>query len=224
MAFKGFLLVCRRMGFLRGLALAAFTIGIVALVSTIEPVEALEPFIAEVKYFAGNFAPRGFAFCDGELLPIAQNTALFAVIGNTYGGDGRTTVGLPNMQGKFIMHPGRGPGLTPRNLGESSGTTTETLTEAQLPQHAHNIVNPFVAQLKAAQAPGENALAESSSLGLSFARMYSTQTPNTEMHTNSIMFTGTTQPTGGSQSHSNMPPYLGVNCIIALQGVFPSRN
>jgi len=92
-----------------------------------------EPFIAEIRIFAGNFAPPNWAFCNGQLLPIAQNTALFSLIGTIYGGDGRTNFALPNLQGRMPMHAGSGPGLTPRNLGRSGGATTETLTEAQMP-------------------------------------------------------------------------------------------
>ena len=99
-----------------------------------------EPFIAEIRIFAGNFAPRGWAFCNGQLLPISQNTALFSLIGTTYGGDGRTTTALPNLQGCAPMHPGNGPGLTSRRLGQRGGAETITLTEAQMPQHQHSAV------------------------------------------------------------------------------------
>ena len=98
-----------------------------------------EPFIAEIRIFAGNFAPRSWAFCNGQLLPIAQNTALFSLIGTTYGGDGRTTTALPNLQGKAPMHPGRGPGLTVRQLGQTGGSETVSLTEAQMPSHNHSL-------------------------------------------------------------------------------------
>lgn len=98
-----------------------------------------EPFIAEIRIFAGNFAPRSWAFCDGQLLPVAQNTALFSLIGTTYGGDGRTTTALPNLQGRAPMHPGRGPGLTARRLGERIGTNDVTLTTNQLPPHSHTL-------------------------------------------------------------------------------------
>ncbi|MCA1780512.1 MAG: tail fiber protein [Xanthomonadaceae bacterium] len=96
-----------------------------------------EPFIAEIRIFAGNFAPRGWAYCDGQLLPISQNTALFSLIGTTYGGDGRNTTALPNLQGRTPMHPGRGPGLTSRRLGERGGVEAVTLSEAQMPNHNH---------------------------------------------------------------------------------------
>ena len=99
-----------------------------------------EPVIAEIRIFAGNFAPRNWAFCNGQLLPIAQNTTLFSLIGTTYGGDGRTTTALPNLQGRAPMHPGRGPGLTTRRLGESGGSETTTLTEAQMPSHTHGLM------------------------------------------------------------------------------------
>ncbi len=96
-----------------------------------------EPFVAEIRIFAGNFAPRGWAFCNGQLLPVSQNTALFSLIGTTYGGDGRTTTALPNLQARAPMHPGRGPGLTARRLGQKVGVDTVTLTEAQIPSHTH---------------------------------------------------------------------------------------
>jgi len=98
-----------------------------------------EPFIAEIRIFAGNFAPRSWAFCNGQLLPVAQNTALFSLIGTTYGGDGRTTTALPNLEGRAPMHPGRGPGLTSRRLGQRTGVETVTLTEAQIPNHSHTV-------------------------------------------------------------------------------------
>ena len=96
-----------------------------------------EPFTAEIRIFAGNFAPRGWAFCNGQLLPISQNTALFSLIGTTYGGDGRTTTALPNLKGRIPMHPGRGPGLTSRRLGQRGGVEMVTLSEAQMPNHNH---------------------------------------------------------------------------------------
>lgn len=108
-----------------------------------------EPFIAEIRIFAGNFAPRGWAFCDGQLLPIAQNTALFSLIGTTYGGDGRTTTALPNLQGRAPMHPGRGPGLTSRRLGQKGGVETVTLTEAQMSSHNHTLVELSVGAVPA---------------------------------------------------------------------------
>ena len=113
-----------------------------------------EPFIAEIRIFAGNFAPRSWAFCNGQVLPISQNTALFSLIGTTYGGDGRSTMALPNLQGRAPMHPGRGPGLTDRRLGERGGVETVTLTEAQMPSHSHSFNG--VNDLGELQIPGND--------------------------------------------------------------------
>lgn len=169
-----------------------------------------EPFIAEVRIFAGNFAPRSWAFCDGQLLPIAQNTALFSLIGTTYGGDGRTTTALPNMKGRAPMHPGRGPGLTARRLGEKLGTETVTLSEAQMPAHSHTVrantedgeENTPGADTRVGGAgifaPGSSAVAS--------------------------MNAGALPNAGGSQAHNNVQPFLTMNFIIALQGLYPSRS
>jgi len=171
-----------------------------------------DPFIAEIRIFAGNFAPRGWAFCNGQLLPIAQNTALFSLIGTTYGGDGRTTTGLPNLQGRAPMHPGSGPGLTTRRLGERGGVETVTLSEAQMANHLHQMTaNPDPGEMP---GPGtENALARS--VG---ATAYAA--PN-----NLVSFDPATMPaSGGGQSHDNMQPYLTLNYIIALTWLYPSRS
>ncbi len=172
-----------------------------------------EPFIAEVKIFAGNFAPRGWAFCNGQLIPIAQNTALFSLIGTTYGGDGRTTTSLPNLQGRAPMHPGNGPGLSDRRLGQKGGVKTVTLTEAQMPSHDHLGLNPTVevdgdpADLS---VPTGNFLAVTTG---SRNRIY--------REPGDMAKSGATA--GGSQSHTNVQPYLTLNFIIALVGRFPSR-
>ncbi len=172
-----------------------------------------EPFIAEVRIFAGNFAPRGWAFCSGQLLPISQNTALFSLIGTTYGGDGRTTTGLPDLQGRAPMHPGRGPGLTSRRLGERGGTTEVTLTEAKMPSHNHSMrastslgegSDPTGGNSALARTPGGNAYADANNL-----------VPLAD----AIL-----PPTGGGQPHNNEQSYLTLNFIIALLGVFPSRS
>ncbi len=171
-----------------------------------------EPFIAEVRIFAGNFAPRGWAFCNGQLLPIAQNTALFSLVGTTYGGDGRTTMGLPDLQGRAAMHPGRGPGLSSRRLGESGGAETVTLTEAQTPQHRHgdSPSNAFGATATTGTPSNDAALAATAS--------------DTPIYgpASDLEATGTT--TGGGQPHNNLQPYLVLNFIIALIGLFPSRS
>lgn len=168
-----------------------------------------EPFIAEIRIFAGNFAPRGWAFCDGQLLPIANNAALFSLIGTTYGGDGRTTTALPNLQGRAPMQPGSGPGLTRRFLGERTGVEQVVLVESQLPNHNHNIsisngdldtITPSSNTLLTDKRP----IYQTSSAGLTFS---------SELTSN-----------GGGQSHNNVQPYLTLNFIIALQGLFPSRG
>ena len=169
-----------------------------------------DPFIAEIKIFAGNFAPRGYAFCNGSLLPISQNTALFALIGTTYGGDGRTTMGLPNLQNRLAMHPGRGPGLTARRLGQTGGSDTVTLTSAQVPPHNHPV-------RAANAAPTTNA---PTGAFPAIAPMYEGGDSGNLVP----MSANAMASTGSSGAHDNQQPYLNLNFIIALVGVFPSRN
>ncbi len=174
-----------------------------------------EPFTAEIRIFAGNFAPRGWAFCDGQLLPIAQNTALFSLIGTTYGGDGRTTTALPNMQGRAPMHPGRGPGLTSRRLGQRGGTETVTLTEAQMPNHTHG--------LRAANVPFGTVQAPTNQR--TFARTGQGNAYQTNSTANIVQLNQQALPNaGGSQAHNNLQPFLTMNFIIALVGLYPSRS
>ncbi len=173
-----------------------------------------EPFLAEIRIFAGNFAPRGWAFCDGQLLPIAQNTALFSLIGTTYGGDGRTTTALPNLQGRAPMHPGRGPGLTARRLGEKVGAETVTLSEAQIPSHSHT-------------ARGTTTLSDTGvpSNTTSLGRSVPGQAYHTDASANLVdMASQTLSTTGGGQAHTNLQPFLVLNFIIALVGLYPSRG
>jgi microcystin-dependent protein len=171
-----------------------------------------EPFIGEIRMFAGNFAPRGWAMCDGQLLAVNQNDALFSLLGTTYGGDGRTTFGIPDMRGRIPVHPGSGPGLTNRRWGEKGGAETHTLTINEIPNHTHNV--------QAINKPGdsgnpENRLwAASSGAPLS----YSDANPDTEMATQMI------NNVGGNQQHHNMMPNLCIHFIIALFGIYPSRN
>lgn len=173
-----------------------------------------EPFIAEIRIFAGNFAPRSWAFCDGQLLPIAQNTALFSLIGTTYGGDGRSTTALPNLQGRAPMHPGRGPGLTSRRLGEKVGVETVTLSEAQIPSHSHTV---------RANTSGGNTSTPSNTT--SFARAGADRLYHNQTTTNLVdMASESLATTGGGQAHNNVQPYLTLNFIIALQGLYPSRG
>lgn len=170
-----------------------------------------EPFIAEIRIFAGNFAPRSWAFCDGQLLPVSQNTALFSLIGTTYGGDGRSTTALPNLQGRAPMHPGRGPGLTSRRLGQRGGVETVTLSEAQMPNHTHSMT--------AVQRPAEENDANNRYYGL---------TPGNNLYnaaSNLVALADQAAPsTGGSQAHNNLQPFIAMNFIIALQGLYPSRS
>lgn len=172
-----------------------------------------EPFIAEIRIFAGNFAPRSWAFCDGQLLPIAQNTALFSLIGTTYGGDGRTTTALPNLKGRAPMHPGRGPGLTNRNLGQAGGVEEVVLNETQIPSHTHTLHAGGNTAAGVVAAPAGNTIGFAAS-----AMGYATSANLTSMSSSSLA------NSGGSQGHNNMQPFLTINFIIALQGLYPSRS
>ncbi|GAA4454030.1 phage tail protein [Novipirellula rosea] len=167
-----------------------------------------EPFVAEVKIFAGNFAPRGYAFCNGQLLPISQNTALFSLIGTTYGGDGRTTTALPNLQGRAPMHPGRGPGLNDRRLGERGGVETVTLTETEMPNHNHRLT-------ASGEAEGEDNDSAGNYTGQN--GIYAAAGNAQPMSDRSL------ENQGGNQPHDNMQPYLALSYIIALTGRYPSR-
>lgn len=173
-----------------------------------------EPFVAEIRIFAGNFAPLGWAFCDGQLLPISQNTALFSLIGTTYGGDGRTTTALPNLQGRAPMHPGRGPGLTSRRLGQKGGVEMVTLSEAQMPSHTHAMRGT---------AAGLSGLANSSdpadaAFAITTGDSYSDAGDLVSMAQQAL------PDAGGSQPHNNMQPFLTMSFIIALVGLYPSRS
>ena len=169
---------------------------------------AQEPFLAEVRLFAGNFAPRGWTFCDGQLLSISQNQALFALLGTIYGGDGRTTFALPDLRGRVAISPGSGPGLSTYRQGVRGGAESIVLSASEIPSHSHAIfADAQVGRGGSTTSPTNNYLAESDA--------YSTE-QDTQMRP-----TGTT---GGSQAHENRPPFLALHYIIATQGVFPSRN
>ena len=171
-----------------------------------------DPFIGEIKMFGGNFAPRGYALCNGQIMPIAQNTALYSILGVNYGGDGRTNFALPNMQSRVPMHWGNGAGLSSRILGENGGEASVTLLSSQMPLHNHSlgcnedgdgVASPQANTFTGGERGGEDAYAsQSGSVSLA---------PQTVGNT------------GGGQPHNNTQPYLGLTFIIALQGIFPQR-
>ena len=174
-----------------------------------------DPFVAEIRIFPFNFAPKGWAFCAGQLLPISQNTALFSLLGTTYGGDGKSTFALPNMQGNAPMHPGQGPGLSLHDLGEMSGTQFVTLLESEIPAHAH-FVDRALAANGDKQGPDGGVFAQAAA-GRGTAILYHEAPATGQINPNSLTITG------GGQPHNNMQPYLTLNFCIALQGVFPAR-
>lgn len=174
----------------------------------------MDPFVAEIRILPFNFAPKGWAFCDGQILPLSQNTALFSLLGTTYGGDGKSNFALPNMQGNAPMHPGQGPGLSLHDLGETGGSDTVTLLVSEIPAHSHGLM--------ASTQPGEDpapdpteALARSTG-----ASLYQnvTNANIVQLSVNALA------PAGGDQPHNNMQPYLTLNFCIALQGVYPPRT
>jgi microcystin-dependent protein len=174
----------------------------------------MDPFVAEIRIFPFNFAPKGWAFCDGQLMPISQNTALFSLLGTTYGGDGKSTFALPDLQGRAPMHPGQGPGLSLHDLGEESGSETVTLLESEIPSHNH--------ALMASTQPGEDAAPNPSE---ALARSVGASLYQSTTNTNLVQLAfSAISPTGGDQPHNNMMPYLTFNFCIALQGVFPPRT
>ena len=170
-----------------------------------------EPFIGEIRANGFNFAPRGWAFCDGQLLPIAQNTALFSLLGTTYGGDGRTTFGLPDLQGRAALHMGQGPGLSNRSLGQKSGAETNTLNVNQLASHNHSFSPPSGSTSGNTDVATNNVFSQA-------------EEDNYLNSTNTAMAADTTESAGASNAANNMQPYQAVNFCIALVGVFPSRN
>jgi microcystin-dependent protein len=171
-----------------------------------------DPFVGEIRMFGGNFAPRGWALCNGQLLPISQNTALFSLLGTYYGGDGKTTFALPNLQGRVPLQQGQGPGLSDRVLGELGGEQAVTLLQSEMPAHNHTVgCDSGVGTV----GPPTNGMWAAGGRGRPSA--YSA-TPNTIMAPNALAIAG------GSLPHNNMQPYLCVTFIIALQGVFPPRT
>ena len=173
----------------------------------------MDPFVAEIRMFPFNFAPSNWAFCDGQLLPLSQNTALFSLLGTTYGGNGKSNFALPNLQGNVPMHPGQGPGLSLHDLGETGGSETVTLLESEIPNHSHT--------LKAATTLAEENDPGTGYVSRSASKLNYSTTTNTGLVS---MYPGSLAPSGGDQPHNNMQPYLTVNFCICLQGVFPPRT
>jgi microcystin-dependent protein len=174
-----------------------------------------DPFVAEVRIFPFPFAPKGWAFCNGQILPLSQNTALFSLLGTTYGGDGRSNFALPNMQGNAPMHPGQGPGLSLHDLGETDGSTTVTLLQSEMPSHGHPMnAEGRVEATKSIPSPTT-----------AFSRTANNTTPYQASTTHNVTMAPTTiAPVGGNQPHNNMMPYLTLNFCISLQGLYPQRS
>ena len=173
-----------------------------------------DPFIGEIRAVGFDFAPRGWALCDGSLLPIPQNTALFSILGTTYGGNGTSTFGLPNLKGKMVIHPGRGPGLSTRQLGEDGGASFVTLNTNHLPAHNHAMMSINLVAA-GSQPSGTTVLARSSG---GSAYVMGDSVTKVQLSSDAV------SQNGGGQPHNNLMPYLTHNFIIALQGVFPNRG
>lgn len=171
----------------------------------------MDPFVAEIRIFPFNFAPKGWAWCDGQILPLSQNTALFSLLGTTYGGDGKSNFGLPDLQGCAPMHPGQGPGLSLHDLGETGGVETVALLESEIPSHSHGVrvsAQDATTRIVAGQLPA-------TAIGLG---LYAPAPPTATLNPNALT------PAGGDQPHNNMMPYLTFYFCIALQGVYPPRT
>ncbi|MDQ2771523.1 MAG: tail fiber protein [Bacteroidota bacterium] len=178
----------------------------------------MDPFIGEVRAVGFNFAPRGWALCQGQLMSISQNTALFSLLGTTYGGDGRTTFGLPDLRSRFIVQPGQGPGLSNYVLGQMSGSESETLTTNEMPAHTHPLSGVTVNANSGAgstAAPAGNVLASNAGV------QHYASAPDAQMIAGSVA--GTTTSVGGGTAHANTMPSLGMYYVIATQGIFPQR-
>ena len=171
-----------------------------------------DPFVAEIRIFPFNFPPKGWAWCNGQILPLSQNTALFSLLGTTYGGDGKSTFALPDLQGRAAMHPGQGPGLSRHDLGETGGSETVTLLESEIPAHSHALMSNAATANRT--TPVGNSIAR-----VSGATAYApAAAPTAQLAPEALA------PAGGDQPHNNLQPYLTFYFNIALQGVFPPRT
>lgn len=188
----------------------------------------MDPFIGQIVLFGGNFAPRGWALCQGQLLPIAQYTALFSIIGTIYGGDGRTTFALPDLRGRTALSSGNGPGLSNYALGRRSGEESHTLTTLEMPSHDHQIQTTMKVSsansTQSAATSGSSIATPGSPGGRGFDASLGFNQATPDISLNSASTSVTVSNNGGNQPHNNMQPYLVTNYIIALEGVFPSRN
>ena len=171
-----------------------------------------DPFVAEIRIFPFNFAPKGWAWCDGQLMPLSQNTALFSLLGTTYGGNGKSNFALPDLQGRAPMHPGQGPGLSLHDLGETGGSETVTLLESEIPAHSHAFMG--------SNQVGDTPVVAGSYIARTTFNMFQSVTNQNLVATAPQALT----PAGGDQPHNNMQPYLTFYFCIALQGVFPPRG
>jgi microcystin-dependent protein len=174
----------------------------------------MDPFVAEIRIFPFNFAPKGWAWCDGQILPLSQNTALFSLLGTTYGGDGKSNFALPDLEGRAPMHPGQGPGLSLHDLGETGGSETVSLLESEIPGHSHTMMGY--------SAPGNRTIPSGNAISRTTGSTPfvpgSPAPPQVNMSDNAVT------PAGGDQPHNNMQPYLTLFFCIALQGVYPPRT
>lgn len=171
------------------------------------------PYLAEIRVFPFSFPPKGWAFCDGQIMSISQNTALFSLLGTTYGGNGTSNFSLPNMQGNCSMHPGQGPGLSLHDLGETGGAEYVTLLESEIPFHTHSVMADLLLATKSTAAGNSLARTATPTPG----DIYNSSSAN-QLNPNCVT------PSGGGQPHNNMMPYLTLNWCIALQGVYPPRS
>jgi microcystin-dependent protein len=197
-----------------------------------------DPFIGEIRMVGFNYAPQGWALCNGQLLSIQQNTALFSLLGTTFGGDGRTTFGLPDLRGRVPMHQGQGPGLSPYQMGDKGGVESMSLSVSNMPQHFHTVSTTAKANVNLSipansnegdtDVPGNNKVLAKMSKGLSSVNGYTSAPANTQLQTQSetvdIAINTPTTATGGNIPVDVLQPYQVVNFIIALEGIFPSRS